>query len=207
MKPSHLYSFTKNALFSTATCIEVPTKAWPSHLYLYLFVLGNMLESTIIIDGRDHLLGRLASIVAKELLAGQKVVIVRCEDMVVSGSSELSKNEVGCKCKQWPLEWDEIRWKNVNKKIISMVGQHICVLLRKKKHKSGNENERKENRERLSWQKDGNIPRLLHRSRELLVTKIQQRYWQKEWSQIYTSEISSHELLVVLAKFMSWSII
>lgn len=49
-----------------------------------------MLESTIIIDGRDHLLGRLASIVAKELLAGQKVVIVRCEDMVVSGSSELS---------------------------------------------------------------------------------------------------------------------
>lgn len=56
-----------------------------------------MLESTIIIDGRDHLLGRLASIVAKELLAGQKVVIVRCEDMVVSGSSELSKNEVGCK--------------------------------------------------------------------------------------------------------------
>jgi large subunit ribosomal protein L13Ae len=47
-----------------------------------------MLETTIIIDGRDHLLGRLASIVAKELLAGQKVVIVRCEDVCVSGSSE-----------------------------------------------------------------------------------------------------------------------
>eukprot|EP00979_Chaetoceros_neogracilis_P006150 scaffold1222_cov260-Chaetoceros_neogracile.AAC.50 len=36
-----------------------------------------MLETTIIIDGRDHLLGRLASVVAKELLAGQKVVIAQ----------------------------------------------------------------------------------------------------------------------------------
>mmetsp|Transcript_8443 Transcript_8443/g.9814 ORF Transcript_8443/g.9814 Transcript_8443/m.9814 type:complete len:201 (+) Transcript_8443:103-705(+) len=51
-----------------------------------------MLESTIIIDGRDHLLGRLASIVAKELLAGQKVVVVRCDEMVVSGS--LVRNRV-----------------------------------------------------------------------------------------------------------------
>merc|ERR1711935_758076 len=45
-----------------------------------------------VIDGRDHLLGRLASIVAKELLAGQKVVIVRCDEMVVSGS--LVRNRV-----------------------------------------------------------------------------------------------------------------
>lgn len=45
-----------------------------------------MLESLVIIDGRDHLLGRLASIVAKELLAGQKVVIVRCDEVVMSGS-------------------------------------------------------------------------------------------------------------------------
>ena len=47
-----------------------------------------VLEKTKVIDGRDHLLGRLASIVAKELLAGQKVVIVRCDEMVVSGSCE-----------------------------------------------------------------------------------------------------------------------
>ena len=51
-----------------------------------------MLESTIIIDGRDHLLGRLASVVAKELLAGQKVVIVRCDEVCVSGS--LVRNRV-----------------------------------------------------------------------------------------------------------------
>ena len=47
-----------------------------------------VLTATKIIDGRDHLLGRLGSIVAKELLAGQTVVIVRCDEMVVSGSCE-----------------------------------------------------------------------------------------------------------------------
>jgi large subunit ribosomal protein L13Ae len=51
-----------------------------------------VLTNTKVIDGRDHLLGRLASIVAKELLAGQKVVIVRCDQMVISGS--LVRNRV-----------------------------------------------------------------------------------------------------------------
>lgn len=45
-----------------------------------------VLTTTKVIDGRDHLLGRLASIVAKELLAGQTIVIVRCDEMAVSGS-------------------------------------------------------------------------------------------------------------------------
>lgn len=45
-----------------------------------------VLEKPILIDCRDHLLGRLASVVAKELLAGQKVILVRCEEMVISGS-------------------------------------------------------------------------------------------------------------------------
>lgn len=39
----------------------------------------------IIIDGRNHLVGRLASIVAKYLLQGGKVVIVRCEELNISG--------------------------------------------------------------------------------------------------------------------------
>mmetsp|Transcript_46574 Transcript_46574/g.68827 ORF Transcript_46574/g.68827 Transcript_46574/m.68827 type:complete len:202 (-) Transcript_46574:46-651(-) len=51
-----------------------------------------MLEKPIIVDGRDHLLGRLCSVVAKELLAGQKVVIVRCDEMCISGS--LIRNKV-----------------------------------------------------------------------------------------------------------------
>ena len=47
-----------------------------------------VLTKTKIIDGRDHLLGRLASVVAKELLAGQSIVIVRCDEICISGSRE-----------------------------------------------------------------------------------------------------------------------
>ncbi|GFY63462.1 60S ribosomal protein L13a [Trichonephila inaurata madagascariensis] len=45
----------------------------------------------IIIDGQGHLLGRLAAIVAKTLLNGQKVVVVRCEGINISGSFFRSK--------------------------------------------------------------------------------------------------------------------
>merc|ERR1711977_394883 len=43
-------------------------------------------EKLVVIDARGHLMGRLASFVAKEALLGQKVVVVRCEELVVSGS-------------------------------------------------------------------------------------------------------------------------
>lgn len=39
----------------------------------------------VVVDGKGHLLGRLASIVAKQLLNGQKVVVVRCEALNISG--------------------------------------------------------------------------------------------------------------------------
>lgn len=39
----------------------------------------------VVIDGKGHLLGRLASTVAKQLLNGQKIVIVRCEALNISG--------------------------------------------------------------------------------------------------------------------------
>eukprot|EP00753_Platysulcus_tardus_P022540 PLAT9754.1.p2 GENE.PLAT9754.1~~PLAT9754.1.p2 ORF type:complete len:214 (-),score=111.06 PLAT9754.1:367-972(-) len=45
-----------------------------------------MFEKLVIIDCRAHLLGRLASIIAKELLSGQRIVAVRCEQIDVSGS-------------------------------------------------------------------------------------------------------------------------
>ena len=38
-----------------------------------------MFEKEIVIDGKGHLMGRLAAVVAKELLNGQRVVIVRAE--------------------------------------------------------------------------------------------------------------------------------
>jgi large subunit ribosomal protein L13Ae len=49
--------------------------------------LGNMstFEPVIVVDGKGHLLGRLASIVAKQLLNGQKIVVVRCEALNISG--------------------------------------------------------------------------------------------------------------------------
>ncbi|CAG8599231.1 4429_t:CDS:2 [Ambispora leptoticha] len=43
-------------------------------------------EKVVVIDGKGHLLGRLASIVAKQILSGQRIVIVRAEEINVSGS-------------------------------------------------------------------------------------------------------------------------
>jgi large subunit ribosomal protein L13Ae len=45
-----------------------------------------MFEKEIIIDAKGHLLGRLGAVVAKELLAGQRIVVVRAEKFVLSGS-------------------------------------------------------------------------------------------------------------------------
>ncbi|XP_028412222.1 60S ribosomal protein L13a-like [Dendronephthya gigantea] len=43
-------------------------------------------EKQITIDASGHLLGRLASTVAKSLLSGQRIVVVRCEDINISGN-------------------------------------------------------------------------------------------------------------------------
>merc|ERR1712224_1022901 len=43
-------------------------------------------KKEVVIDCRQHLLGRLASTLAKELLNGQHIVCVRCEDIAMSGS-------------------------------------------------------------------------------------------------------------------------
>merc|ERR1740130_695553 len=62
-----------------------------------------MFEKEIVIDGRGHLVGRLASKVAKEILRGQRVVVVRCELMNMSGSLFRKK-----------LEWEEFLHKANN---------------------------------------------------------------------------------------------
>jgi len=49
-------------------------------------------DRVVVIDCRAHLLGRLASLVAKELLSGQKVVLVRTEELNISG--ELFRNKL-----------------------------------------------------------------------------------------------------------------
>lgn len=45
-----------------------------------------MTKERVVIDCRGSLLGRLASVIAKELLNGQKIVAVRCEGINISGS-------------------------------------------------------------------------------------------------------------------------
>ena len=50
------------------------------HLHVIFILLQKMLgisTKAIVVDGRGHLVGRLASIVAKLILTGNKVVIVR----------------------------------------------------------------------------------------------------------------------------------
>ncbi|EFA84148.1 S60 ribosomal protein L13a [Heterostelium album PN500] len=68
-----------------------------SSSYLIMLKITNILKigynyknsssnsQTVVVDAKGHLLGRLASKVAKELLCGQKVVVVRCEELVISG--------------------------------------------------------------------------------------------------------------------------
>lgn len=48
----------------------------------------------MVIDGKGHLLGRLASIVAKQLLNGQRIVVVRCEELNMSGSFYRAKSTI-----------------------------------------------------------------------------------------------------------------
>merc|ERR1719161_1367342 len=62
-----------------------------------------MFENEVVIDCKGHLLGRLASTVAKELLCGQKVVCVRTEKINISGS--LYRNK---------LKYEEFRRKRMN---------------------------------------------------------------------------------------------
>ena len=50
-----------------------------------------MFEKELIIDGKGHLQGRLASVVAKELISGQRVVVVRSEQILKSGSLRRNK--------------------------------------------------------------------------------------------------------------------
>ena len=48
-------------------------------------------KKSIVIDGRGHLLGRLASAVAKQLLRGQHITVVRAEEIMISGPKMRNK--------------------------------------------------------------------------------------------------------------------
>lgn len=42
----------------------------------------------MIIDGKDAVMGRLASYAAKEALKGKEIIIVNCEKVIISGTKE-----------------------------------------------------------------------------------------------------------------------
>lgn len=60
-----------------------------------------VMSNVVVIDGKGHLVGRLASIISKQLLNGQKVVVVRCEDLNISG--EFFRNKRKSSRKIWTL--------------------------------------------------------------------------------------------------------
>jgi len=81
-------------------------------------------KTEVVIDCRGHLLGRLASVVAKEVLNGQRVVCVRTEDINISGSlfrnklkfAEFRRKKMSSNPKQGPLHYRapaKIFWRTV----------------------------------------------------------------------------------------------
>lgn len=47
----------------------------------------------IVVDGKDAILGRLASFVAKELIKGEEVAVVNCKDVVITGNRKNIEDE------------------------------------------------------------------------------------------------------------------
>ncbi|CAJ1377238.1 unnamed protein product [Effrenium voratum] len=81
-------------------------------------------KEQIVVDCRGHLLGRLASVLAKELLNGQHVVCVRAEDINISGSlyrnklkyANFRRKHMNSNPKQGPLHYrspSKILWRTI----------------------------------------------------------------------------------------------
>ena len=52
-------------------------------------------KTIVVVDAKGHMLGRLASTVAKQLLQGQHVVVVRAEGICLSGGMVRRQTKVG----------------------------------------------------------------------------------------------------------------
>ena len=44
------------------------------------------MSAPIVIDGKGHIQGKLAAAIAKQLIKGRRVVVVRCEEIILNGS-------------------------------------------------------------------------------------------------------------------------
>ena len=50
--------------------------------------------SKIVYDGKDAVFGRIASVVAKELLKGDSVDLINCEEIIISGDKKLLAKKI-----------------------------------------------------------------------------------------------------------------
>ncbi|KAK2987222.1 hypothetical protein RJ640_022254 [Escallonia rubra] len=90
----------------------------------------------VVVDARHHMLGRLASILAKELLNGQKVVVVRCEEICLSGGLVRQKmkylrflrKRMNTKPSHGPIHFRapaKILWRTIRGSVVNLV--YLCV--------------------------------------------------------------------------------
>lgn len=77
---SSLKDSVLSLLSSLPLLCALTTLSHPPHPIIMTF------EKLVVIDCKNHMLGRLTSVVAKELLKGQNVVLVRTEEINISGS-------------------------------------------------------------------------------------------------------------------------
>ncbi|EOA25444.1 hypothetical protein CARUB_v10018781mg, partial [Capsella rubella] len=93
----------------------------------------------VVVDARHHMIGRLASITAKELLNGQKVVIVRCEEICLSGGLVRQKmkymrflrKRMNTKPSHGPIYFrapSKIFWRTVRGVLRLQAGHKYCLL-------------------------------------------------------------------------------
>ncbi|MGC9107411.1 MAG: 50S ribosomal protein L13, partial [Infirmifilum sp.] len=59
------------------------------------------MENIIVIDGSNHIAGRLASVIAKKLLEGKNIVVVNADKIIITGKPE---SITATYLKRW-LEW------------------------------------------------------------------------------------------------------
>ncbi len=88
----------------------------------------------VVVDGENHILGRLGSYVAKLLLSGKRVVVLNAEKVVISGKKHMVFEEFD--------KWMEIRGRANPRKgpkhyrrPDDLVRQTIAGMLPKKKYK------------------------------------------------------------------------
>jgi len=67
-------------------------------------------QKLVVVDTRGHLLGRLASLIAKELLMGQHVVCVRCEEINISGTFMRNSRKSAELCCRAAVHWVYFYW-------------------------------------------------------------------------------------------------